>query len=170
MCAGAGLTPSSLDLPVFCGGGCADLAVGSLPTFADCLICRADEAVEALLDDALGTAPPDLPPNVVSDPPAQVCQKQLVKAAQKGVAGTQKTLAPCEVSNITSVSPLDCAATEASALATVSAKVNTADDKCESTTGMLGCLFDPVPDPACLGTAAETIGSALVEQVFETRD
>jgi hypothetical protein len=48
--------------------------------------------------------------------------------------------------------------------------VNEAFTKCDDTTGMLGCLFDPMPDPACLGTAAESIGSALVEQVFDVRD
>jgi hypothetical protein len=170
LCAGAGLTASSLDLPLLCGGGCSDIAVNSLAAFGDCLICRADEAVESLLDNAIGTAPPDLPPNVIGDPLARSCQKRVLTAAQKGVANTQKTLGPCETSNITSVSPVDCPVTLAAELADVTTKVNAADDKCESTTGMLGCLFDPSPDPACLGTAAQSIGSALTEQVFDIRD
>ena len=169
-CAGAALTPSLLDLPLVCGGDCGDVAITSFADFADCLVCRGDEALADLLDSALGTAPPDLPPNTVTDPLAQSCQKKLLTAAQKGVAGTQKTLAPCETSNITSVSPVDCPTTLAAELTAVTSKVEGADDKCTTTTDMLGCLFEPMPDPACLGNAAESIGSSLVEQVFETRD
>ncbi len=170
LCMGAGLTASSLDLPLVCGGECTNLSVGSIAAFGDCLVCRGNEAVEGLLDNALGTAPPDLPPNVVTDPLARTCQKQLLTAAQKGIANTQKALAPCETSNITAIAPVDCAVTLAGELGEVETKVNDADDKCDATTGMLGCLFEPSPDPACLGTAAGDIGSALSEQVFDIRD
>ncbi len=169
-CAGAGLSAPLLDLPLTCGGGCGDITITTIANFADCLVCRGDEAVEGLLDNALGTAPPDLPSNVLGDPIVQSCQKRLLSTAQKGVFSTQKILAPCETTNITSVSPVDCAATLASELGVVTTKVNDAITKCDDSTGMLGCLFDPMPDPTCLGTAAESIGSELVEQVFEVRD
>jgi len=170
VCAGAGLSASLLDLPLTCGGSCGDITITTIADFADCLVCRGDEAVEGLLDNALGTAPPDLPSNVLADPVVQSCQKKVLSSAQKGVFSTQKILAPCEVANITAVTPVDCAATFAAELGQTSAKVNEAVTKCDDTTGMLGCLFDPMPDPACLGTAAESIGSTLVEQVFDVRD
>lgn len=169
-CAGAGLTASSIDLPLLCEGGCSSISTSSLSGFADCLICRTDEARDDMLRDGLGTAPPDLPPNTLTDAVVRACQKKLLKGMQKGIGKVQKLLGPCEVANITAVTPVDCAATSTAALDAIRAKVDATIEKCGDTTGMLGCLFDPMPDPQCLGNSAQGVGEDLIDQVFDTRD
>jgi hypothetical protein len=169
-CAGAGLTASLVDVPLQCGGDCGGIATTNFSRFADCLVCRGDEARDDLLRDALGTAPPDLPPNMLADPAVRACQKKLLASAQKGVANVQKLLGPCETSNITAVSPVDCASELSTDMSRIGATVDSVAEKCTDTTGMLGCLFDPMPDASCVGTSVQSIGSALVDQVFDTRD
>jgi hypothetical protein len=169
-CAGAGLTASLIDLPLTCGGGCSTISTATLSGFADCLICRTDEARDDLLRDGLGTAPPDLPPNTLVDPVVRACQKKLLKSAQKGLGKVQKLLGPCETANITAVTPVDCVDTSSSELDAIGDKVDATIGKCGDSTGMLGCLFDPMPDPQCLGDSAEAIGGNLIDQVYDTRD
>ena len=55
-------------------------------------------------------------------------------------------------------------------LAKVSDKVDGVPAKCKATTDMLGCLFESMADPACLGDATQLTGEELVDQVFATDD
>jgi hypothetical protein len=80
---------------------------------------------------------------------------------QKGLRKMQTTLGKCEVDAI--VSGADCAATEGATLDAQVAAIDALPVRCAGTTGMLGCLFDPNPDPQCLGTSARSIATTLVD-------
>lgn len=162
-CAGVNLTASLLGLPTTCGGDC-DITVNSFSTFVDCLVCRQDEARDDMLRDGVGTAPPDVPPNTAANGHAFRCEKQITSRIAKGIGLVQKILGRCELNNVTS-SPVDCAATQAAKIDGVQAQVNEALNRCVDTTGLLGCPFEGGL-PTCLGDAAETIGSSLVDVTF----
>lgn len=163
VCSGAGLNASLLGLPTACGGGC-NIVVNGVNAFANCLVCRADEARDDMLRASIGTAPPDLPPNTVGTSGANRCEKQVTSRIAKGIGSVQKILGRCELANITNT-PVDCAATHAAELAAVQAKVNEAANRCTDSTGLLGCLFEGGP-ATCLGDAASTIGSTLADVTF----
>jgi hypothetical protein len=166
-CQSAGVTPVLLGYPDNCGGGCGDIEVTTYDSYLDCLTCRQDEARDAMLAAALGTAPPDLPPNVISGQSA-TCQKTLLKAVEKAIAKSQKLLGRCELDNVTAASPVDCPAALAEDLAAIRAKVDNAILQCGDTTGMLGCLFEPAP--GCLGDASAEISQDLVDSAFGLED
>ena len=109
-CEAAGLTPRLVGQPEICGGGCGEIELGDFTDLADCLVCRQEEETDAMLDAALGAAPPDLPPNVVAGGAAN-CATQLLTALEKGIAKTQKLLGACELENVTAAEPVDCRAT-----------------------------------------------------------
>ena len=50
------------------------------------------------------------------------------------------------------------------------AKADSALERCDATGGLLGCLFEPPADPACLGAASQSIASDLVEAVFDSEN
>ena len=168
-CAANGLSPSLLGFPDSCGGSCGHISLANLGDLADCLVCRQEEGMQAALASSLGTAPPDLPPNVVSGQAVR-CQEKLVGALGKGIKKLQKQLGRCELENITAASPLDCSTDQASFISKVQDKVNATLVKCKDTSALLGCLFeaDPnaPPDPNCLGDAALEISSELVDAAF----
>jgi hypothetical protein len=166
-CAGAGLTPSLLDMPAVCGAPCAAIALSDLGAVADCLVCREDAAAQTTLTAGLGTAPPDLPPNVVTDTGALRCQRKLLQATAKGVGDVQKIVGRCEASNIVAADPVECEAALASEIAAIESKVDSEVDRCPDTTGLEGCLFDG-GDPGCLGDATTSTGLDLVDAVFAT--
>ncbi len=166
-CAGEGLTPSLLDLPAACGAPCETIALDDLGAVADCLVCRQEAAMQATLTAGLGTAPPDLPPNVVAGSSALGCQRKLLRAMEKGVASEQKTLGQCEVANILAAAPVDCAETLSSEIATTEDKVDSEVDRCQDTTDLHGCVFDG-GSPDCLGNATTSTGLDLVDAVFAT--
>ncbi len=171
-CAGNGLTPSLLDIPDTCGGACGHIDVNTIAALADCLVCRQDEAVGAMLSASLGTAPPDLPPNLLVGGAAS-CQKQLLRAVRKGIEDTQESLGGCELANITAGTPVDCATDQAASIQAIQTRVDGRIERCSDTTGMLGCLFPPpmeTPDPSCLGDATVAIGSDLVDAAFGLED
>ncbi|MEW6268010.1 MAG: hypothetical protein AB1689_01775 [Thermodesulfobacteriota bacterium] len=166
-CAGAGLTPTLLGLPDACGGGCGAIAIDTLGDWADCLACRQREATSAMLEATLGSAPPDLPADVVGAVPHR-CARALVKRMQRAITSLQKRRAACELRNVAAASPVDCAAALAPDVARLTAKVGAALDRCPDTTGLDGCRFAPGADPSCLASAAAAIADGLVEAVFET--
>jgi hypothetical protein len=168
-CAALGVTPSLLGYPSTCGGSCDTITITTFSTYLDCLLCRQDEARDAMLDAALGTAPPDLPPNQVSGQ-AAACQKQLIKAVEKGVDKALKKRDRCAYENLTAVTPVDCAAALADDLATIRAKADAAILHCRSTSGLLGCLFELPSSPGCLGDAALSISADLVDAIFGAGD
>jgi hypothetical protein len=168
-CAGAGLTPALLDLPDSCGAPCEPIELHSISDWADCLVCRQDAGTDAMLDAVVGTSPPDLPPDVLG-PDSLRCSGKLAKGIRKGIDEVQRLLGSCELANVTAASPVDCAATLASEIAAAEAQVDSAIDSCRSTADLSGCLFEPGADPGCLGDAATSIGTDLVDSVFATAD
>lgn len=164
-CAGAGLSPALVGIPNTCGGACSSIPIANFASFADCLICRVDEASVTALDTAFGVQPPDLPA-VAANAGVSSCQKKLAKALRKAVTKTHKTLARCEFDNITAATPVDCSAQLSTALAKIQTKASDAVAKCSDSTGLLGCPFDMTPSPTCLGDAAGGIGAGLVDTTF----
>jgi hypothetical protein len=162
-CAPKSLTPVRLGLPGTCGGGCGAISVLTLSDVADCLVCRQTEATNAMLGAAIGAAPPDVPGTVLTGR-ALGCGRSVLVGVQKAIRKSQKALDACRVDAI--LTPADCAATTAPVLAAQAAKADARFDRCEDTTGMDGCRFEPVPDPACLGAAATDIADDLADAVF----
>lgn len=158
-CAPNNLTPVRLGIPSTCGGSCGTIAVTNLSTFVDCLVCRQQEATNAMLATAVGTAPPDLPANVLG-PAAWRCNRAVVRGMEKGIRKMQATLGDCEVDAITS--GLDCATTADAALDRHATRVDASSARCSDTTGVLACLFAPSADPQCLGVSARAIAGTIV--------
>lgn len=166
-CAGAGLTPTLLGLPDQCGGGCGAIAITSLAKWADCLVCRQEEATSAMLTATTGTTLPDLPAQPLG-PVQQGCARATVLGMERAIGALQKKLTACELDNVSAASPVDCFAAQAADVARLTARVGGAIDRCPDTTGMAGCRFEPGADPACLTDAASSIAADLLEAVFET--
>ncbi len=166
-CAGANLNPSVLGLPATCGGNC-NVGLTTMASYASCLVCREDEARDSMLREAVGTAPPDSPPNVAGTNNANKCQKQIASRIAKGISSIQKVLGRCEIGNIGGT-PVDCAAANASAITKIRNQVDEALNRCTDTSGLLGCLFEGGTEN-CLGDAAVSIGSTLVDATFPDQD
>jgi hypothetical protein len=164
-CAAASLSATLLGLPSQCGAPCDAITLNTIPKIADCALCRAQAATDAMLAAAVGTTPPDLPPNVLG-PDAWRCNRQLVAATGKGIRSVQKALDRCELEDVLAGTSTDCPASLASTLSREADRVNARAAACKDTTGMLGCLFDPGADPTCLGTAATQLGTDLAETAF----
>ena len=164
------LNPSLLGFPNTCGGSCGSIDLNSISSLVDCLICREDEGMADTLRVGLGTAPPDLPPNVAGSSQALACQRRILSAMQKGVADVTKMLGRCELANITASSPVDCSATHADTLAGIRAKVDAQLASCSDTTGLLSCPLEPPNDPVCLGQGTESVGTTLVDATFGLED
>jgi len=163
VCAGKNLNASLLGVPQTCGGGC-NITVNTIASFASCLVCREDTARDDMLREAIGTAPPDSPPNVAGSTAAHLCEKQITGRIAKGIASMQKVLGRCEIANITST-PVDCAAANATAITKIRSQVDEAANRCTDSTGLLGCLYEG-GTATCLGDAASAIGSTLVGATF----
>jgi len=164
-CRAKGLTPVRLGLPATCGGSCGAITMLSMTDLADCLVCRQREATETMLANAVGTVPPDLPPNVLASSPLR-CNRGLVNETQKAIRKLQKSLGACQLKAVTAPPPVDCPTSLASNISSTIDRVNSEVDRCDDTTGMQGCLFGLVSDPTCLGTTAETVATELVRSVF----
>jgi hypothetical protein len=162
-CAPRSLTPVRLGLPDTCGGSCDAIELDDLASIADCLVCRQEAATGAMLAAAVGTAPPDLPGTLAGQ--ALGCSRGLVAAMQKVIRKDQKALDECRADAILTPS-IDCATTVAPLLATQAAKVDGVVGRCSDTTDMEGCLFEPSPDPGCVGNAATAIATDLADAVF----
>ncbi len=169
-CAGAGITPTLLGLPAVCGGPCGSISISAMRDFADCLLCRQDEAIGVYLEEGLGTAPPDLPPNAAGNPDAETCQARVLKGLRKASAKIFKDFGRCRAERVESGAPNDCATLLATAVTKARAKAVAQREKCTDTAGLLGCAFGAGADAACLGDAAETIGTTLVDEVFAGED
>jgi hypothetical protein len=163
-CEAADISPLLLGQPEICGGGCGAIRLGDFADLSDCLVCRQEEETRAMLDAALGAAPPDLPPSVVEGAAAK-CANQILTALEKGIAKTQKLLGACELENVKAAEPVDCEATLAADLEAIAADVDARLERCKDTTGLAGCYADG-GDATCLGDAAVAIGAALVEAEF----
>jgi hypothetical protein len=168
-CAGASLSPTLAGLSTACPAPCDGIAVTNMLRLADCLVCTQEAVTESMLSATYGVTPPDLPP-AVSSLQARSCQKSIAKAMTKGILGVQKTLASCELENITAGSPVDCQATHAAELADAAADVAAAVDRCHDSTGLQACVYQPMPDPMCLSDTAVAGGISLVGVSFGVDD
>ncbi len=164
-CDGNNLSPSFIGYPDVCGGGCGAIQTNTYEGLVDCLVCRQDEGRDATLTAALGTAPPDLPANVIAGKTVS-CQRQLLKQSGKAIAKGLKILGRCELDNITAAVAVDCATEHAEALAKLKDKVDGVIQKCGSTTGLDGCLFDPEFSVGCVGDSALSVAGDLTDTVF----
>jgi len=164
-CDGNNLSVPFIGYPDFCGGGCGAIETDSYEGLVDCLVCRQDEGRDASLTAALGTAPPDLPSNVIAGKTV-ACQRQLLKQTSKAIAKGLKILGSCELDNITAAVPVDCATEHAEALAKAKDKADGVIQKCGSTTGLDGCLFDPEFSVGCIGDTALSVASDLTDTVL----
>ena len=167
-CDAANISPLLLGQPEVCGGGCGTIALGDFTDFADCLVCRQEEETGAMLDAALGAAPPDLPPSVVERGAAK-CATRILAALEKGIARAQKLLGACELANLTAADPVDCEAALAADLAAIAGGVDARLGRCNDTTGLAGCYADG-GDATCLGDAAVAAAAALVDAQFGIGD
>jgi hypothetical protein len=163
-CEGTGLTPRLVGQPEACGGGCGAIVLLDFADLADCLACRQEEASGAMLSAVLGAAPPDVPATASRD--ASRCASQMLKAFRKGVAKTQQLLGRCELDNVTASTPAGCGAALATELERVRADVDASLVRCDDSAGLAGCYADAKADPTCLGEAAVSIGSGLVDVTF----
>jgi hypothetical protein len=162
-CGSAGLSPALLGLPEACGGGCAT----TLATFGDlatCLVCRERAATDALLEAAVGAAPPDLPPRAGSRV-AERCQSGLLADASRAAGKAQTLLGRCALGNVTAAEPADCAAANGDALGALVAKVAGRFARCRDTAGLAGC-FAPGDDATCVGESAVSGAASLIDAAF----
>jgi Abnormal spindle-like microcephaly-assoc'd, ASPM-SPD-2-Hydin len=159
------LSATLLGLPAQCGAPCQSIALSTIPKLADCAICQATAATDAMLTAAVGTTPPDLPANQLGAT-AWRCNRQLVTVVEKGIRSVQKSLDRCELDAVVAGAPANCPVDLASTLADQAARIDEQATRCTDTTGMLGCLFSPGADPGCLGSAATQIGTDLSETAF----
>jgi ASPM-SPD-2-Hydin domain-containing protein len=164
-CDASSLSATLLGLPTQCGAPCQAITLSTVPKVADCAICRAAAATDALLAAAVGATPPDLPTNPLTTT-AWRCNRQLVSAADKGIRAVQKALDACELGAVLAGASANCPADLASTLADQASRIDEQASRCTDTTGMLGCLFEPGADPGCLGRAATQIGTGLAETAF----
>ena len=82
-------------------------------------------------------------------------------------AAAAAVIAECEVANVTAGSPVDCTVAESEAISKATAKADSAATKCTDNSGLLGCLFEPPNDPACPGTATQSVATDLVDAIFD---
>ena len=163
-CAAESLSAILLGLPPQCPAPC-DFTMTTIAKVADCAVCQATAATDGMLTAVVGTTPPDFPQNQLGAD-ALRCNSQLVKAMERAIRTSQKSLARCELPAVLAGTSPDCPIDIASTLAVEAAKVDDRAANCADTTGMLGCLFEPGADPTCLGTAATDIAVDLSETVF----
>lgn len=167
-CAAAGLSVATLGFPGTCAAGCEDISLGGISEIPTCLACMQDRVMEGMLRDAAGTAPPDLPPNVITDSDAFDCQKRIVRALQKGLLSITAELAQCELAAmLADQAGGTCQSDQSAALAAIRATIDASVDQCTSTADLLGCRFEGMsPDPACLGLSAESLSADLILAMF----
>jgi hypothetical protein len=168
VCANAGLTRTTLGFPSDCAPGCEDQTVLAVSDIPSCLACVQDQVMESVLRDGLGTAPPDLPPVVVSDEDAYSCQERIMKSLQKGLLKMYAELGECELAAMTVDGPEgECETSLDAVLDELRADIDATLDKCSSTAGLLGCRFESMPvDDQCLGTTALTLADQLTNATF----
>jgi len=166
-CAGAGLTGTTLGFPSSCGEGCESISTTTISGVAQCLECEQDLAMKGMLADGIGTTPPDLPSNVISDAEAYSCQQRIVRSMQKTMLKMYSALTECELDEVVMGSEGGTCQTDIAAeLAELREPLDATLDKCTSTTGLLGCRFDDMPDAQCLGLSAEDLAAALTNTTF----
>lgn len=167
-CAGNGLSATTLGYPATCGQGCEHIAVTGMSNIPTCLECMQDRVMEGLLRDGAGTAPPDLPPNLISDSAALKCQSKILKAMQKGILKMYRELGDCENEAVlVDGAEGECLASLTAEMDKLQAKVDEAVDKCKSTAELLGCRFEGMsPDPACLGLTSENLADLLTDSTY----
>jgi hypothetical protein len=167
-CEAAGLSRTTLGFPSDCAPGCEDVTVTYVSDIPTCLACVQDLVMESVLRDGLGTAPPDLPPVVISGDDAYSCQKRIMKTLQKGLLKMYAEVGECELAVMAADGTLgECETTLATTLDEMRADIDEVIDKCSDTTDLLGCRFEGMtPDAQCLGNAAQSLSVQLSDATF----
>lgn len=167
-CAGTGITRAGLGFPAGCPGECSDVVVSGLADIPTCLACIEERVMEGMLREGAGTAPPDLPPNIVGGKDSFSCQRRILKDLQKAILKMYRVLTDCENGLVAAdVEGGTCDTDIAEGLATLRAKLDATVAKCKDTTDLLGCRFEGMsPDPECLGIAAENLANELTDATF----
>ncbi len=168
VCANAGLTRITLGFPADCAPGCEEVSVLGISDIPTCLACVQDLVMEGALRDGLGTAPPDLPPAVISDSDAYSCQRRIMKALQKGLLRMNAALAECELAAMSIDGPEGaCETSLSTVLDELRADIDAAAEKCPEMPDPLGCLSEGMsPDPECLGNAAQSLADQLTDAIL----
>jgi hypothetical protein len=171
-CAGRNLTPSRLDLPRACGGGCGGIPLASLSTLADCLLCRAAGATELALRALVGTVPPDLPPTTAATRDAAACLDRLARDLGRTVTETARALGRCAQGNLAATEPADCDAVATAARAGAAERLARAQERCTDTSGLAACPFvEPEEGEGTTGEERETcLAETSVEMAVELAD
>lgn len=168
-CAGSSLSPGLLGVSNTCGGGCSGVAVTNIGAFAECLVCRTDEAAEMALESSFGVRPPDLPGMGVTKQSAS-CQKKIIKGMRKAAGKIHRLLARCEYDNLLAQTPVDCEVATADKVLAERTRLDAIAAGCVDTIGLFACPFDGVSSPTCLGDTALLVGSGLAAVSFGTGD
>jgi hypothetical protein len=167
-CSAAGLSAPALGFPSTCAPGCEDVSVSTVADIPSCLICMQDLVMQGILREGTGTAPPDLPPNVLTVDDTLSCQQRIVRGMQKGLVKMFDQLSQCELTALETGEPAgNCATDLTETLSDLRSSIDANVDKCTTTTDLLGCRFEDVsPDPACLGLATEELAVELTNAAF----
>jgi hypothetical protein len=163
-CRGAGLSSAALGFPSTCAPGCEDIGISSVSDIPTCIACMQDLVMEGVLRDGLGTAPPDLPPNIITDSEAFSCQGRILKSLQKGLLKMVSAISSCELELMLTDAGGTCATDLADELTELRTAIDESVAKCTVTTDLLGCRFEGMsPDPLCLGLTAEQLAIELTD-------
>ncbi len=167
-CEAAGLNAITLGFPASCSEGCEDITLASVGDIATCLVCVQDRVMEGVLRDGIGTAPPDLPPNVIASDEATACQEDTLRTMQKGLLKMYGELSECELAAVLAEEAGGTCQTDlATELADLRASIGASVDRCTDTTDLLGCPFETMsPDTTCLGLSAEELAVRLTNSSF----
>jgi hypothetical protein len=167
-CAAAGLTAQTLGFPGTCAAGCEDHPVTGVSDIPGCLMCVQDLVMQGVLRDGAGTAPPDLPPNVISASDALSCQGKILSSMQKSFLKMYSALSACELDAMLNENPGGaCESALSTELGDLRLSLDAVVGKCANTDGLLGCRFEGmIPDPLCLGHSVEDLAVELSDASF----
>ena len=167
LCLAKGVTASRLDMPATCGGGCSDIALTGMASVNACLICRQNEATNAVLQATFDASPPDAPSGT-STAAARKCIKSISKAVAKVIPAIQKELAECADDKMQNGEDAStCTSERAGKIAQLQLKIDATVAKCADVDSVPGCSFATPPSSNCLSDAALTAAESLVEAVWD---
>jgi len=176
-CAGRSLTPTRLDLPGVCGGGCGGIRLTNLRSLADCLLCRQEIATTDALRALVGTIPPDLPATIAASEDAATCLARLARDLARTVARVTRTLGRCEGANIGADEPADCEALAAEALMSAADLFAKEQARCTDPAGLSACPFVEREEKkenenreTCLADTSLRIATDLTDTVYGTAE
>ncbi len=137
VCAGRGLTPSSLGHGGACPAPCANVVLFDMDDLATCSMCLADELSASALSSAYGATPPALPAALSST--VLACQRSVDKAGDLLARGWATALAKCEDGVASGGPPVDCSTDPGGRIAKAQDRAQNQVERCTSFAGIPGC-------------------------------